>query len=132
MCQLKARHTLSSGTNSHNKRLKQDRASIVIPALSSTKPKRRLHSTRNSSSSLHLLQEAVLTKCSSGSQERDELAGPFNPGWIDKIHHCPVYHPSMDEFEDPFVYLQKIAPEASKYGTNNIQNPANVSSYSTR
>ncbi|XP_027160736.1 lysine-specific demethylase JMJ706-like [Coffea eugenioides] len=120
---LKARHTLSSGTNPHNERLKQDRPSIVIPALTSTKPKRRLHSTRNSSSSLHLLQEAVLTKCSSGSQEEDELAGSFNPGWMDKIHHCPVYHPSTDEFDDPFVYLQKIAPEASKYGICKVVSP---------
>lgn len=36
--------------------------------------------------------------------------------WIDKIPECPVYCPSKEEFEDPLVYLQKIAPEASKYG----------------
>jgi hypothetical protein len=27
-----------------------------------------------------------------------------------------VYSPTKEEFEDPLVYLQKIAPEASKYG----------------
>lgn len=36
--------------------------------------------------------------------------------WIEKIPDCPVYHPSKEEFDDPLVYLQKIAPEASKYG----------------
>lgn len=36
--------------------------------------------------------------------------------WIDKIPECPVFRPSKEEFEDPLVYLQKIGPEASKYG----------------
>lgn len=38
--------------------------------------------------------------------------------WTEKIPECPVYFPTKDEFEDPLVYLQKIAPEASKYGKN--------------
>lgn len=37
-------------------------------------------------------------------------------GWTEKIPECPVYYPAKEEFEDPLVYLQKIAPEASKYG----------------
>lgn len=36
--------------------------------------------------------------------------------WTEKIPECPVYYPAKEEFEDPLVYLQKIAPEASKYG----------------
>ena len=36
--------------------------------------------------------------------------------WIDKIPECPVFRPSKEEFGDPLVYLQKISPEASKYG----------------
>ncbi|KAG6606271.1 Lysine-specific demethylase, partial [Cucurbita argyrosperma subsp. sororia] len=36
--------------------------------------------------------------------------------WTDEIPECPVYHPSEGEFEDPLVYLQKIAPGASRYG----------------
>lgn len=36
--------------------------------------------------------------------------------WTDKISECPVYYPSKEEFEDPLVYLQKIAPEASRFG----------------
>lgn len=36
--------------------------------------------------------------------------------WTNQIPECPVYYPSKDEFEDPLVYLQKIAPEASRYG----------------
>lgn len=41
-----------------------------------------------------------------------------NLEWVDKIEECPVYHPSKEEFEDPLVYLQKIGPEASKYGND--------------
>lgn len=36
--------------------------------------------------------------------------------WTAKILDCPVYTPCMEEFQDPLVYLQKIAPEASKFG----------------
>jgi hypothetical protein len=36
--------------------------------------------------------------------------------WIDQIPECPVFSPSVEEFEDPFVYLSKIAPVAAKYG----------------
>lgn len=36
--------------------------------------------------------------------------------WINEIEECPVYHPSLEDFEDPLVYIQKIAPEASRYG----------------
>lgn len=39
-----------------------------------------------------------------------------NLEWTDKILECPVYCPNKEEFEDPLVYLQKIAPEASRYG----------------
>lgn len=38
--------------------------------------------------------------------------------WIDKIEECPVYYPSKKDFDDPLVYLQKIAPEASKFGND--------------
>ncbi|KAJ8555179.1 hypothetical protein K7X08_012675 [Anisodus acutangulus] len=46
-----------------------------------------------------------------------------NLDWIDKIPECPVYYPSKEEFEDPLVYLQKLAPEASKYGICKIVAP---------
>jgi hypothetical protein len=36
--------------------------------------------------------------------------------WTEKMSLCPVYRPSEMEFEDPVIYLQNIAPEASKYG----------------
>ncbi|KAL1315779.1 lysine-specific demethylase JMJ13-like [Arachis hypogaea] len=50
-----------------------------------------------------------------------------NLDWIDKIPECPVYSPTKDEFEDPLVYLQKIAPEASKYGICKIISPLSAS-----
>ncbi|KAK7244649.1 hypothetical protein RIF29_39474 [Crotalaria pallida] len=43
--------------------------------------------------------------------------------WTNKIPECPVYHPSEKEFEDPFVNLHKIAPEASKFGICKIVSP---------
>ncbi|XP_048230129.1 lysine-specific demethylase JMJ706 isoform X2 [Ricinus communis] len=47
--------------------------------------------------------------------------------WTEKIPECPVYHPTKEEFEDPLVYLQKIAPEASRYGICKIVSPVNAS-----
>ncbi|KAF2316117.1 hypothetical protein GH714_041194 [Hevea brasiliensis] len=47
--------------------------------------------------------------------------------WTEKIPECPVYHPTKEEFEDPLVYLQKIAPEASRYGICKIVSPLSAS-----
>ncbi|KAK3158810.1 hypothetical protein QOZ80_2AG0141850 [Eleusine coracana subsp. coracana] len=43
--------------------------------------------------------------------------------WIDEIPDCPVFSPSVEEFEDPMVYLSKIAPVAEKYGICKIVSP---------
>ncbi|KAM3730547.1 hypothetical protein ACB098_12G095800 [Castanea mollissima] len=47
--------------------------------------------------------------------------------WTKKISECPVYRPSKMEFKDPLIYLQKIAPEASKYGICKIVSPIHAS-----
>ncbi|CAI9092543.1 OLC1v1027812C1 [Oldenlandia corymbosa var. corymbosa] len=47
--------------------------------------------------------------------------------WLDVIDHCPVYHPSKEEFEDPLRFVQKIAPEASKFGICKIVSPLSSS-----
>ncbi|XP_041997121.1 lysine-specific demethylase JMJ706-like isoform X2 [Salvia splendens] len=47
--------------------------------------------------------------------------------WTEKILECPVYTPSVEEFQDPLVYLQKIAQEASKYGICKIVSPVSAS-----
>ena len=38
--------------------------------------------------------------------------------WIDDIPSYPVFYPTKEEFQDPSLYLQTIAPTASKYGKN--------------
>ncbi|KAJ9563386.1 hypothetical protein OSB04_008546 [Centaurea solstitialis] len=43
--------------------------------------------------------------------------------WTNQITECPVYRPAIEEFEDPLKYLEKIAPEASKYGVCKIVPP---------
>ncbi|ESQ39840.1 hypothetical protein EUTSA_v10000785mg [Eutrema salsugineum] len=43
--------------------------------------------------------------------------------WTERLPECPVYRPTKDEFEDPLTYLQKIFPEASKYGICKIVSP---------
>lgn len=50
------------------------------------------------------------------AKRRVTKLGTTDLEWTDKIPECPVYFPSKDEFEDPLVYIQKIAPEASGYG----------------
>ncbi|KAI5397232.1 hypothetical protein KIW84_063163 [Lathyrus oleraceus] len=47
--------------------------------------------------------------------------------WTNMIPECPIYHPSEQEFQNPLVYLQKIAPEASKYGICKIVSPVTAS-----
>ncbi|KAK8532202.1 hypothetical protein V6N13_131537 [Hibiscus sabdariffa] len=43
--------------------------------------------------------------------------------WVDQIPECPVFHPSMEDFKDPLVFLQTIAQKASKYGICKIVSP---------
>ena len=33
-----------------------------------------------------------------------------------EIPHAPVFRPTIDEFQDALSYLNKIRPEAEKYG----------------
>ncbi|XP_047307181.1 lysine-specific demethylase JMJ706 [Impatiens glandulifera] len=47
--------------------------------------------------------------------------------WTEKIPECPVYYPSKEEFQDPLVYLQKISPEASRFGICKIVCPFSAS-----
>ncbi|KAF4375692.1 hypothetical protein F8388_014414, partial [Cannabis sativa] len=47
----------------------------------------------------------------------------FELQWIENIPKCPVYHPTMEEFDDPFHYLQTISSHASKYGICKIVSP---------
>ncbi|XP_042010077.1 lysine-specific demethylase JMJ706-like isoform X1 [Salvia splendens] len=47
--------------------------------------------------------------------------------WTEKVPECPVYHPTKEEFLNPLVYIQKIAPDASKYGICKIISPVSAS-----
>lgn len=71
----------------------------------------RLHKNAdNSPLDASFRSKDCLSKC------RVEKLDSNDMGWIDKIPDCPVFSPTKDEFEDPLVYLQHIAPVASKYG----------------
>ncbi|KAL8520481.1 hypothetical protein ACS0TY_011122 [Phlomoides rotata] len=61
------------------------------------------------------------------SKSKVEKFDTSNLEWTDKIPECPVYCPTKAEFQDPLVYLQKIAPEASKYGICKIISPVSAS-----
>ncbi|CAH8382808.1 unnamed protein product [Eruca vesicaria subsp. sativa] len=52
-----------------------------------------------------------------------ESLGVDDLKWTERVPECPVYRPTKDEFEDPLTYLQKIFPEASKYGICKIISP---------
>ncbi|CAL5323518.1 unnamed protein product [Camellia sinensis] len=52
-----------------------------------------------------LFGKGASSKCKVDKFERIDVE------WIDKISECPVYRPSKEEFEVPFVYLQNIAPD---------------------
>ncbi|XP_042405660.1 lysine-specific demethylase JMJ706-like isoform X2 [Zingiber officinale] len=47
--------------------------------------------------------------------------------WIENIPECPVFCPSVEEFENPLDYLQRISSIASKYGICKIISPLSVS-----
>lgn len=40
------------------------------------------------------------------------------------LHEAPTFRPTEDEFRDPMQYMQKIGPEARKYGIAKIVPPA--------
>ncbi|KAJ7570047.1 hypothetical protein O6H91_01G104900 [Diphasiastrum complanatum] len=43
--------------------------------------------------------------------------------WIDAMPSCPVFSPTMKEFDDPLAYIRGIAPLASKYGICKLISP---------
>ncbi|KAJ9549610.1 hypothetical protein OSB04_022153 [Centaurea solstitialis] len=61
------------------------------------------------------------------SKQKVEKFETTDLDWTDKMPECPVYYPSKEEFEDPLAYLQKIAPEASRYGICKIVSPLSAS-----
>ncbi|KAL9327330.1 hypothetical protein ACSQ67_007975 [Phaseolus vulgaris] len=61
------------------------------------------------------------------SQRKVDKFDTSDLAWTEKIPECPVYHPTKEEFDDPLLYLQRIAPEASKYGICKIISPLSAS-----
>ncbi|XP_020705520.1 lysine-specific demethylase JMJ706 [Dendrobium catenatum] len=57
------------------------------------------------------------------SKRKVECFDMSNLEWLDQIPECPVFCPTKEEFDDPLIYLQKVAPIASKYGICKIISP---------
>ncbi|XP_042470245.1 lysine-specific demethylase JMJ706-like [Zingiber officinale] len=57
------------------------------------------------------------------SKHKLEKFNTSNLQRINDIPECPVFYPTMEEFENPIDYIQKIAPEASKFGICKIVSP---------
>ncbi|CAM8877820.1 unnamed protein product [Rhodiola kirilowii] len=66
-------------------------------------------------------KKRLFSACKMDDLKMDDLE------WTERIPECPLYWPTKEEFEDPLVYLQKIAPEASKHGMCKIVSPINAS-----
>ncbi|BAT75153.1 hypothetical protein VIGAN_01296800 [Vigna angularis var. angularis] len=64
---------------------------------------------------------------SSFSRRKVDKFDTSDLAWTEKIPECPVYYPTKEEFDDPLLYLQRIAPEASKYGICKIISPLSAS-----
>ncbi|XP_062098557.1 lysine-specific demethylase JMJ13-like [Humulus lupulus] len=69
----------------------------------------------------HSTNEHVFSKKKNTNNKR--TLNEFDLQWIEKIPKCPIYHPTVEEFDDPLLYLQTIAPHASKYGICKIVSP---------
>ncbi len=54
-------------------------------------------------------------------EEEKENSTTTDMSWIDDIPMCPVFYPTMEEFEDPLSYIRSIAPQAQPYG--NLSEP---------
>ncbi|XP_058104009.1 lysine-specific demethylase JMJ13-like [Magnolia sinica] len=61
------------------------------------------------------------------SKHKVEKFDTTDLGWIDEIPDCPVFTPTKEEFEDPLIYLQRIAPIASKFGICKVISPLSAS-----
>ena len=39
-----------------------------------------------------------------------------NEEWLRAVPECPVYRPTLEEFQDPLGYIEKVQFEAQKWG----------------
>lgn len=97
--------------NLKRKRYKKMKSGIAPEVVDIISVSRRSNNESVSQSIDSLIAKRITSKGKVDKSDTTDLE------WIDKIPECPVFRPSKEEFEDPLVYLQKISPEASKYGT---------------
>ncbi|OWM88255.1 hypothetical protein CDL15_Pgr003667 [Punica granatum] len=130
MCSSREAKSAESLKRKRPQRMKTDQCVIEAVKLASTPTRSSGDAPRDSSSCIMKADVDMLSRKSRASTKKDvfpkQKMDKFDVKdmeWTEKIAECPVYYPTKEEFEDPLVYLQKIAPVASKFGICKIVSP---------
>jgi hypothetical protein len=78
--------------------------------VTTTEEQHQKNNLKRSSNLPVLPARSDMHKCLEGENSTPDVS------WIDDIPMCPVFYPTLEEFEDPLSYIRSIAPLAQPYG----------------